>query len=91
MGDARFEACIENVQFFEVSKDGDGCVAVPRVADGLKVVVSVFEVARGLFGFNEKLDISKIWRKEKGIIGAALRALHADTVFNFDFLFIGIF
>ena len=86
----RLEPAIHNLELLEIEQRGNGRLAVPPVADGLKIIVRRGNVAERLFGFDIEFYVSEIRREIKGIIGAALR----DAVFlafDFDFLLVRIF
>jgi hypothetical protein len=74
----------------KVEKNGDRCLAVPTVTNGLEVIVRRGDVAVGFLGLDVEFYVPKIWPEIKRIVGASLGNA-VLLAFNFDLLFVGIF
>ena len=81
---------VEDVELLEVGEDGERRLAIPAVADQLKVVLLRSDFNEGFLCFDEEPDIVKIGRKIESIVGSALTASHCDAPLDFDFLLVGV-
>src|SRR5205085_1879899 len=79
--DVRLVAAIKDAKLLEVHEHGERRLAVPAVANRLKVIVAVVYVSRRLLGFDEEAHITKVWR-EKSIIGALAAPAHIDVALD---------
>ena len=55
-------AAIEDVELLKVCQDGEGCLAVPAIADQLEIIFCRSDINERFFCFNEELDLVKIGR-----------------------------